>query len=98
MLGYARVSTSERELALQLDALEPRRRLAGFTVTASGAPAHRPELERVLDHWRGRQLVVWPGRASPDRAQVGDRRVSDAGFVTSGTGRRPRAVRILGIG
>ena len=50
MLGYARVSTSERELALQLDALESRRRLAGFTVTASGALAHRPELERVLDH------------------------------------------------
>lgn len=65
MLGYARVSTSERELALQLDALESRRRLAGFTVTASGALAHRPELERVLDHWRGDSS--WSGQAGRPR-------------------------------
>jgi DNA invertase Pin-like site-specific DNA recombinase len=59
-IGYARVSTDEQTLNLQLDAL----RAAGcdrvFTDTASGAAAERPGLTEALDHCRaGDTLVVW---------------------------------------
>jgi DNA invertase Pin-like site-specific DNA recombinase len=58
--GYARVSTGEQKLDLQLDAL----REAGcddvFTDTISGATASRPELDRCLDQLRnGDTLIVW---------------------------------------
>ncbi|TRL37583.1 recombinase family protein [Methylosinus sporium] len=60
LLGYARVSTTDQDLALQLDAL----RAAGceriFEEKASGAKEDRPELARLLDHARtGDVLVVW---------------------------------------
>lgn len=60
LLGYARVSTVDRDPALQLDAL----RAAGceriFEEKASGAKEDRPELARLLDHARkGDVLVVW---------------------------------------
>jgi len=60
LIGYARVSTTDQELALQQDAL----RAAGceriFEETASGAKEDRPELARALDHMRkGDVLVVW---------------------------------------
>ena len=60
LIGYARVSTAEQTLALQLDAL----RVAGcdpvFTDQASGAKADRPELgEAVAYVRRGDTLVVW---------------------------------------
>ena len=59
-LGYARVSTSEQVLDLQLDAL----RQAGcddlFTDTVSGVQAHKPNWEKLLAHARpGDTVVIW---------------------------------------
>jgi DNA invertase Pin-like site-specific DNA recombinase len=60
LLGYARVSTSQQELALQHDALAAAGCVRVFSDTASGALDDRPELARVLDHLReGDALVVW---------------------------------------
>lgn len=61
LLGYARVSTGEQDLALQLDALRAAGAERVFSGTASGSLRERPELARVLDHLRDGQdtLVVW---------------------------------------
>jgi DNA invertase Pin-like site-specific DNA recombinase len=60
MLGYARVSTSDQDFALQLDALATAGCNRVFSEQVSGALDQRPELERVLDHLRkGDTLVVW---------------------------------------
>jgi DNA invertase Pin-like site-specific DNA recombinase len=60
LIGYARVSTSEQNPALQLDALHDAGCARVFTDQASGAIAERPELARALDHLRpGDTLVVW---------------------------------------
>src|SRR5437763_6466345 len=62
LIGYARVSTHEQLLDLQLDALakagvEPDRI---FTDTISSRKAERPELKRALDQLRaGDTLVAW---------------------------------------
>ena len=60
LIGYARVSTAEQNLALQRDAL----RTAGceeiFEDHASGARDDRPGLAKALGHLRsGETLVVW---------------------------------------
>ncbi len=62
LIGYARVSTHDQNLDLQLDAL----RKAGcdarhiYTDTISGAKTERKGLEEALDHLRaGDTLVVW---------------------------------------
>ncbi len=59
-IGYARVSTGDQTLALQLDAL----RAAGceriFEETASGTKAERPILKEALAYARpGDTVVVW---------------------------------------
>lgn len=61
LLGYARVSTGEQDLALQLDALRAAGAERVFSDTASGSLRERPQLARVLDHLRDGQdtLVVW---------------------------------------
>ncbi len=59
-VGYARVSTGEQTLDLQLDALHTAGCGKVFTETASGAKADRPVLEDVLGYLRpGDMLVVW---------------------------------------
>src|SRR5215207_9345383 len=59
-IGYARVSTDEQTLALQLDALAAAGCDRVCTDTASGATAVRPGLGEALDHCRaGDTLVVW---------------------------------------
>jgi len=59
-IGYARVSTLEQEMALQLDAL----RAAGcdriFEDRASGAKTDRPGLTEALAYVReGDVLIIW---------------------------------------
>ncbi len=59
-LGYARVSTEEQTLNLQLDALKAARCERVFTDRVSGAKAERPGLQQALDQLRaGDTLVVW---------------------------------------
>jgi DNA invertase Pin-like site-specific DNA recombinase len=59
-IGYARVSTGEQVLDLQLDALKRASCEQVFTDTASGAKAERPGLAEALSHLRdGDTLVVW---------------------------------------
>jgi DNA invertase Pin-like site-specific DNA recombinase len=60
IIGYARVSTSHQDLALQTDALESAGCHKFFTETASGRNRERPELKSCLEYLRpGDQLVVW---------------------------------------
>jgi DNA invertase Pin-like site-specific DNA recombinase len=59
-VGYARVSTQDQELALQLDALQSAGCTKIFTEKASGAQRDRPQLYAALDYLRaGDTLVVW---------------------------------------
>src|ERR687894_1039466 len=59
-IGYARVSTGEQTLDLQLDALQAAGCGKVYTETASGAKADRPVLDEVLSYLRGGDtLVVW---------------------------------------
>ncbi len=60
LIGYARVSTGEQTLDLQLDALKTAGCGKVYTETASGAKAERPVLDEVLSYLRkGDTLVVW---------------------------------------
>lgn len=60
LIGYARVSTADQDLALQLDALKASGCERIYEEKASGAKEDRPELARALDHTRkGDVLVVW---------------------------------------
>jgi len=60
LIGYARVSTTEQDLALQLDALEQAGCDRIFPEKASGKLTERPELTKALDYVRdGDTLVVW---------------------------------------
>ena len=101
LLGYARVSTGDQDLALQLDALHAAGCERVFSDTASGALGERPELARVLDHLRaGDTLVVWRldrlGRSlrhlvdvvgNLAERQVGFHSLHDAIDTTSSSGR-----------
>jgi DNA invertase Pin-like site-specific DNA recombinase len=59
-IGYARVSTGEQTLDLQLDALQKAGCGKIYQETASGAKAERPVLQDVLGYLRaGDTLVVW---------------------------------------
>src|ERR1019366_2539359 len=69
-VGYARVSTSDQDLALQLDALKKTGCKRIFTDHASGARTDRPGLKEALSYVRdGDVLVVWKfdrlGRSLP---------------------------------
>ena len=60
LVGYARVSTQEQDLAPQLDALEAAGCGRVFEEKASGAQRERPALQAALDYMRpGDTLVVW---------------------------------------
>ena len=60
-IGYARVSTSDQNPALQLDALEAAGCARVFTDHASGSLDRRPQLDACLDHLRPGEdtLIVW---------------------------------------
>src|SRR5580700_10003843 len=60
LIGYARVSTTEQDASLQLDALQAAGCIKVFTDKASGALDRRPQLDRLLDQLRpGDTVVVW---------------------------------------
>jgi len=70
LIGYARVSTSDQNLALQTDALHAAGCGRLFTDTVSGAKVDRPGLTAALSTCRpGDTLVVWKldrlGRSLP---------------------------------
>jgi DNA invertase Pin-like site-specific DNA recombinase len=60
LLGYARVSTTDQQPQLQVDALQRAGCYRVLTETASGARTDRPGLAQPLDQLRpGDTLVVW---------------------------------------
>src|SRR6476620_2976736 len=60
LVGYARVSPQEQDLALQLDALRTAVCNKVFEEKASGAQRERPALQAALEYMReGDTLVVW---------------------------------------
>ncbi len=59
-IGYARVSTEDQNLELQLGALKKAGCTRVFTDRTSGAGADRPGLKEALSHLRETDtLVVW---------------------------------------
>ena len=98
LIGYARVSTPEQDLAPQLDALRDAGCEKIFSDKASGAKANRAGLAEALSHARaGDVLVIWKldrlGRTSKglidlsielEQRNVGLRSITD-GIDTSGT-------------
>lgn len=101
LIGYARVSTSDQDPALQLDALATAGCARVFVEEASGAKADRPELARAVDYARpGDVLTVWRldrlGRSLPHLVEtvgtleargVGFKSLTEAIDTTSPTGR-----------
>lgn len=60
LIGYARVSTDEQNLALQLDALQKAGCRRTFQDVGSGSLKHRPQLDDCLEFLAaGDTLVVW---------------------------------------
>jgi len=58
LLGYARVSTDDQDLALQRKALREAGCRKTYAEKVSGARRNRPELERLLDQVREEDVVV----------------------------------------
>lgn len=59
-LGYARVSTQDQNLALQLDALKTAGCEKVYQEKVSGATVERPQLSKLLEMIReGDTLVIW---------------------------------------
>jgi DNA invertase Pin-like site-specific DNA recombinase len=59
-IGYARVSTQDQNLELQLKALKKAGCRKTFREKVSGATRQRPEFERMLDQIRsGDTVIVW---------------------------------------
>lgn len=59
-VGYARVSTLEQNLDLQLDALKSEGCRPIFTDKVSGVKSHKPHFEKLLEYVRpGDTIVVW---------------------------------------
>lgn len=100
-IGYARVSTKDQVLDLQIDALTKDGCELIFKETASGAKTDRPELQKLLNHLRkGDVVVVYKldrlGRslkhllevvAELNSKEVGIRSINDAIDTTTPQGR-----------
>ena len=60
IIGYARVSTKDQNLSLQLEALKKAGAEKIFQEKISGATKERPELNNLIEHLReGDVLMVW---------------------------------------
>ena len=75
IIGYARVSTTEQDTALQLDALKAAGCERIYQESGSGKSRKRPELEKCLDVMRaGDTLFVWRldrlGRSLKDLGEI----------------------------
>lgn len=100
-IGYARVSTSDQDLALQLNALNKVECVRVFDDKASGAKTDRPGLAEALAYVRnGDVLVVWKldrlGRSLPhlidtvaklEKRGVGFKSITEAIDTTTPGGR-----------
>ena len=100
-IGYARVSTGDQDVALQLDALQKAGCDKIFQDQASGAKTDRPGLAEALAHVRkGDILIVWKldrlGRSLPhlietvtelERRKVGLRSLTESIDTTTPGGR-----------
>ena len=74
-LGYARVSTQDQDLALQLDALCKAQCDKTFEEKITGRTKERPELQQLLNQLRpGDVVVIWKldrlGRSLKDLVQL----------------------------
>lgn len=102
LIGYARVSTGDQDLALQLDALKAAGCERWFSDTASGSLSERPQLTRALEELRDGEdtLVVWRldrlGRSlrhlielvgELEQRQLGFRSLTEGIDTTSSSGR-----------
>lgn len=59
-IGYARVSTKDQNLDLQIEALEKAGCEKIYQEKISGATKNRPELDKMIEHFRkGDELYVW---------------------------------------
>ena len=59
-IGYARVSTTDQNLNLQIDALEKAGCEKIYQEKASGAKSERPELDEMMKNVRrGDVIVIW---------------------------------------
>lgn len=75
LLGYSRVSTSDQNLDLQIDALKKAGCEKIFQDKLSGAISNRPGLEKLFEHVRsGDCIVVWKldrlGRSLKDLIEI----------------------------
>ena len=80
--GYARVSTKDQAVDLQVDALKKAGCTNVYTEVMSGTRAERTILSRLLENLRtGDVLVIWKARSPRSLAQTSDRggeRIDDA--------------------
>ncbi|NET35544.1 MAG: recombinase family protein [Cyanothece sp. SIO1E1] len=59
-IGYARVSTKEQNLSLQIDALKKEGCYMVFQEKVSGSKADRPELRKMIEQLReGDIIIIW---------------------------------------
>ncbi len=59
-IGYARVSTQDQDLALQLDALNEAGCEQTYQEKITGSTKERPQLQKMLEHLReGDVIVIW---------------------------------------
>ena len=75
LIGYARVSTQDQNLAAQREALEAAGCERIYSEHLSGARTDRPELANALDYARaGDTLVIWKldrlGRSMPHLVEI----------------------------
>ncbi|MFD1143051.1 recombinase family protein [Larkinella insperata] len=87
-IGYARVSTLDQNLTLQIDALQKVGCEKIFQEKISGSKVQRPQLDKMLEHVRaGDTVVVWKldrlGRSLQHLIElVGNLEKKDAGLIS----------------